>query len=149
MQRASALPVRLAEDGLLLEMGVVYVGVTGLHLKLGSNRRIALEAQPERLHRPSADEMFASLASRVGAAGVGVLLTGMGSDGAQGLLDLRRSGGHTIVQDEETSAVYGMPAAAARLDAGTETLPLPQIAKAVQTAVARIGRRPEPAGASS
>jgi chemotaxis response regulator CheB len=72
----------------------------------------------------------------------------MGSDGAQGLLDLRRSGGHTIIQDQETSAVFGMPAAAARLDAGTEILPLPRIAKAVQVAVARIRRLAEPTGAS-
>jgi len=84
---------------------------------LGWGRRIALDPNPEALHRPSADELFASLSLRAGTAGVGVLLTGMGSDGAEGLLALRRKGGHTIVQDEHTSAVYGMPAAAAKLNA--------------------------------
>jgi two-component system chemotaxis response regulator CheB len=138
MARASNLPVRLAEDGAALRPGVVYVAPSDMHCKLGWGHRIGLDAFPHSLHRPSADELFGSLAARAGAAGVGVLLTGMGEDGALGLLELRRRGGHTIAQDEETSAVYGMPAAAARLGAAVEILPLARIANAIRRAVDRI-----------
>jgi two-component system chemotaxis response regulator CheB len=145
MARVSALPVRTARDGDPLRAGVVYVAPSGTHCRLGWGRRIALDPNPEGLHRPSADELFVSLSLRAGSAGIGVLLTGMGSDGAQGLLALRRKGGHTIVQDEQTSAVYGMPAAAAKLDAAVEILPLPQIAAAVMRAVTRTPSRSDPA----
>jgi two-component system chemotaxis response regulator CheB len=71
---------------------------------------------------------------------VGVLLTGMGDDGAAGLLDLRRQGAVTIVQDEPTSVVFGMPRAAQRLGAATEVLGLGQIPGAIRGAVARLVR---------
>ena len=67
----------------------------------------------------------------LGADALGVLLTGMGDDGASGLLDIRRSGGYTIAEDESTAVVYGMPAAAVRLGAVCESLPLPAIAPRV------------------
>ena len=85
---------------------------------------------------PSVDELFASLA-RHAPAGVAVLLTGMGRDGAQGLAQLRAAGWHTIAQDEATSVVWGMPGAAHRLGAAVETLPLGAIGAGAAAALAR------------
>lgn len=138
MAQASALPVRIARQRLTLSPGVVYVGPSGVHCKLGRGHRVVLDPYPDGPHRPSADQVFESLSAWAGPSGVGVLLTGMGEDGARGLLALRRSGGHTIVQDEKSSAVYGMPAAAARMDAASEIHPLHRIAGAVHLAVRRI-----------
>lgn len=78
--------------------------------------------------RPSGTVLFRSLARSTGPAGLGVLLTGMGEDGADGLRELRAAGGYTIAEDESTAVVYGMPAAAVRLGGACESLPLPGIA---------------------
>ena len=92
------------------------------------------------LHRPSADELFCSVAATAGGQAVGVLLTGMGDDGAAGLLALRRQGAVTIAQDEPTSVVFGMPQAAQRLGAAAEVAALGQIHGAIRTAVTRLAR---------
>lgn len=140
MDRACPLPVVLAEAGAPLRRGTVHVGPVGVHLKLDAGgRRIVLDGEPATLHRPSADQLFMALARSVGAAGVGVVLTGMGDDGAAGLLALRRAGGRTIVQDEATSAVYGMPRAALAAGAAIEVVPLEAIPAAVHRAVRAIG----------
>jgi two-component system, chemotaxis family, response regulator WspF len=81
--------------------------------------------------RPSVDVLFESLARHWGPPSVAVLLTGIGRDGAQGLLELRRVGWHTIAQDERTSVVYGMPQAASQLGAAVEILPMEDIAASV------------------
>jgi two-component system, chemotaxis family, protein-glutamate methylesterase/glutaminase len=158
MQRVSALPVVVAADGDRPQPGVVYVAPAGAHLKLapapgapigpvrpprtipGGGRRLVLDPDPAGLHQPSANELFASVAATAGGQSVGVLLTGMGDDGAAGLLDLRRQGAVTIVQDEPTSVVFGMPQAAQRLGAAGEVLGLGQIADAIRGAVARLVR---------
>jgi two-component system chemotaxis response regulator CheB len=139
MARISALPVVLATDGVLLRPGVVYLAPHGQHLKLGRGDRTVLDIAPPLLHRPSADQLFLSMAARAGRRGVGVVLTGMGDDGAVGLLALRRAGGATLVQDRETSAVYGMPSAAGRLDAADRELPLDRLAGAIRAAVRARG----------
>jgi two-component system chemotaxis response regulator CheB len=140
MHRTAAIPVRVAEHGQRLEAGVAYVGPGGVHLKIDSSRRVLLDPQPHTLHRPSADELFLSLARHAGRAGVGVVLTGMGDDGVKGLLALRHAGGMTIAQDRETSAVFGMPNAAHLAGAIAQVLPVDQIAAAVLAATRR-GRR--------
>jgi two-component system chemotaxis response regulator CheB len=81
--------------------------------------------------RPSVDVLFCSVAEVCGPNCVAALLTGMGSDGAQGLLRLRQAGAHTIAQDEATCVVFGMPREAIALGAATEVLPLPTIAQAM------------------
>jgi two-component system, chemotaxis family, protein-glutamate methylesterase/glutaminase len=138
MGRVAACPVVVAEHGERLQPGVVYIAPAGRHTRLGPDRRLVVETEPERLHRPSADELFASLAGHAGPSGVGVLLTGMGEDGATGLLELRRRGGATFAQDEASSVVFGMPAAAQRLGAATEVLPLAEVPGAIRAAVARL-----------
>jgi two-component system chemotaxis response regulator CheB len=131
----SPLPVEIPENGSSLRTGVVYIAAPGLHLKLGVGRRAVLDPSPAGLHCPSADELFQSMASQAGRLGIGVILTGMGDDGAVGLRALHRAGGTTVVQDRESSAVYGMPFAAGRLDKADQVLPLNKIAAAVQEAV--------------
>jgi two-component system chemotaxis response regulator CheB len=131
MDRASAVPVRLAESGDHLEQGTVTIGPGETHLRLGADRQIVLDPEPVTTHRPSADEMFSSIAEHAGADGIGVVLTGMGDDGAAGLLALRQAGGVTIAQDEASCAVFGMPQAAQRLGAVDEMLPLNEIADAI------------------
>ena len=134
MRRVSGLPVEIATDGAALRSGVVYVGPGEVHLKVGRDDHIVLDPEPPSLHRPSVNVLFSSLAVRSDRRRVGVLLTGMGDDGAAGLLALRRSGAVTIAQDEATSIVYGMPHAARRMDAATRVLPLEEIAAAVMRA---------------
>ena len=137
MERVSSLPVAIAEHGQTLRAGCVYLAPGGVHLRLGVHRRVELHALPASLHRPSADELFQSVA-QYGTAGIGVILTGMGEDGAAGLLAMRRNGAQTFGQDEATCAVFGMPRAADRLGAVTKLLPLDQLANAVQRATALV-----------
>jgi two-component system chemotaxis response regulator CheB len=140
MQRVSALPVRLAVDGAKLERATVYIGPGEFHLRLGPNRRLVLASTPETIHRPSADELFQSIATHAGPAGIGVVLTGMGDDGASGLLAVRRAGGATIGQDEGSCAVFGMPRAAQRAGAIAEIVPLAQISRAITRATQTVAQ---------
>ena len=122
-------PVAYAEDRTLLSetCGRVLLAPPGRHLLLEGDR-LRLSNAPERHScRPSVDVLFESVAHEMGAASAACLLTGMGRDGAAGLLALRRAGGLTIAQDEATSVVYGMPREAARLNAAAHILPLREI----------------------
>lgn len=120
--------VVLAEDGLIPAAGTVYVAPAGRHLVYQNGCLSLVPNLPKRLHCPSANLLFESLAqSGTAHRGIGVLLTGMGSDGAAGLLFMRRAGAKTIVQDEASSAVFGMPKSAADIGAAEEMLPLEAI----------------------
>ncbi len=138
MCRTSALPVEMAEHGQNAQPGHVYLAPSGVHLRLGLRCRLELDPAPATPHRPSADVLFDSVAAHAGPAAVGVLLTGMGEDGARGLLAIRESGGLTLAQDEKSCAVFGMPRAARQLGAVTDLHPLEQLAAAVQRAVQAI-----------
>jgi len=132
----SPLPVVMAQDGRRLLPGVVHVAPAGLNTVLRPGLRVGLETPPDgQFHVPGVDAAFASAAATCGAQAVGVLLTGMGRDGAAGLRTMRVAGAMTIGQDEPTSVVWGMPAAAQALDAVEAELPLPAIAAAIVTAV--------------
>jgi two-component system chemotaxis response regulator CheB len=125
------LPVRLASAGPKAKPGI-WVAPDGSHLTLAADGRFVLRerASADR-HCPSADVMLSSLAASAGASAVAIVLTGMGRDGADGLADVQRAGGLTIAQDEETSAVYGMPLAAAQRGAEL-VLPLDKIGARVR-----------------
>jgi two-component system, chemotaxis family, protein-glutamate methylesterase/glutaminase len=138
MARESALPVAMAVDGEPICSGVVYLAPSSLHLRLTAARHLALGPEPDSLHRPSADVLFSSVAEHAAAAAVGVLLTGMGADGAQGMLAILRGGGRTIVQDEASSAVFGMAKAAQSMGAAEQVLNLELISAAI---FAGIGAR--------
>ena len=122
------LPVVVASHGDVPVPGTVHVAPPERHLCVGGGRLYLDAADPVCYQRPSGTILFGTMARSLGSNALGVLLTGMGRDGASGLYDIRRAGGHTIAQDEATCAVYGMPAAAVALGAACETLPLDAIA---------------------
>jgi two-component system chemotaxis response regulator CheB len=124
--------VRTADEGAHPLAGTAYFPPNDRHLEIDDAGAFRCSgALPFAGHRPSVDIAFSSLARRYGAATVGVLLTGMGMDGAQGLLDIARAGGLTIAQDENSSVVFGMPKRAIELGAAKHVLPLEQIASAL------------------
>jgi len=126
---ASGLNVRLAEEGEPPQSGTVLLAGTNHHIRLLKNGTLAYTAEPvNEIYRPSIDVFFESVASYWNGDAVGVLLTGMGRDGAQGLKLMRQQGYLTIAQDQGSSAVYGMPKAAAAIDAAVEIRPLDKIA---------------------
>lgn len=138
MARASALPVELATHDQVAEPGHVYLAPGGFHLRLAAHGRLELGTSPVTVHQPSADELFRSVAAHAGAGGVGVILTGMGDDGARGLLEIHRRRGQTFGQDEASCAVFGMPQAAQRLGALTVLAPPEELATAILRAVALV-----------
>ncbi|MGV3663666.1 MAG: chemotaxis-specific protein-glutamate methyltransferase CheB [Prosthecobacter sp.] len=121
------LSVVEAAQGMELKPRTVYVAPAGRHLALGVPFHVQLTDAPAvNAQRPSGTVLFRSLAGQ-GSAAAGVLLTGMGEDGALGLRDMHEAGAYTIVEDESTAVVYGMPAAAVRLGAASAVLPLGEI----------------------
>ncbi|MQA99128.1 MAG: chemotaxis-specific protein-glutamate methyltransferase CheB [Actinobacteria bacterium] len=131
LQRGSSLRIRLATSRLPLRPGEVVVAPNGRHLAVARGAAILDGSGPVDGHRPSATHLFNSVAAAYGANAVGVILTGMGSDGARGLVELKRSGGHVIAQDQATSVVYGMARSAVALGAVDRVLPLDSIAAAI------------------
>ncbi len=120
---SSGVPVRIASDGEYPLPGCVYLAPDDLQMGIGSSGRIILSSgAPENGLRPSVSWMFRSVAEIFGKNAVGVLLTGMGKDGADELKRMREKGAITIVQDRETSVVYGMPGEARRIDAASYIL---------------------------
>ena len=125
----SQLPVRVAREGERPETGVVLLAGTNDHLTLLAGGTLGYTSHPrEYVYRPSVDVFFQSVTRFWSGEAVGLLLTGMGRDGAVGLKALRNQGRYTIAQDQATSAVFGMPKAAATLDAAVDILPLDRIA---------------------
>ena len=137
LNEMAALPVVVGESGRKLEPGTVTVAPSGLNMFVHDRRlRVTCETPPPtQFHVPGIDVTFRSVADNVGADAIGVLLTGMGRDGAAGMKALHDRGATTIAQDEATSAVYGMPAAAEALGAVDLGLPLPAIAPALLSLV--------------
>ena len=130
MSRRSRSPRRRDGDPILI--GHAYVAPGGRHLRVERSGakyfcRIGLDA-PVNRHRPSVDVLFRSVAAEVGRNAVGLILTGMGSDGADGLGEMLRRGSPTIAQDRVTSVVWGMPGEAVKRGNAAEVLPLDQIA---------------------
>lgn len=122
------LEVRVAKDGDRLRPGVVCVAPDHYHLEVAAGGRVRLRSGPPvDGHCPSVTALFGSVARIYGHSAIGILLTGMGRDGAGGLKKIRDAGGDTVVQDEESSVVFGMPKEAIALGAAKEVLPLSKI----------------------
>jgi two-component system response regulator WspF len=122
------MPVRSIEHGDELVAGTVLIAKSNDHLVLDKDYRLGYDAAPkDYAYRPSVDVFFRCVAQHWRGDAVGLLLTGMGRDGAEGLLAMRRAGQATIAQDQASSAVYGMPRAAAELEAAQMILPLDKI----------------------
>jgi len=139
LNRVCAMEVREAQDGESVVPGVALLAPGGHHLLLAQSgarytARIK-DGPPVHYQRPSVDVLFQSVARSAGRNAVGVLLTGMGADGAKGLLAMRQAGAHTIAQDEHTCVVFGMPKEAIALGAAAEVVPLPKIAEAILRAL--------------
>lgn len=129
LRTKTRLPVELAIAGCQPEMGQVLVAASNDHLVLQSDQTLAYTRHPrEYAYRPSVDVFFKSVAQNWRGKGVGVLLTGMGRDGAEGMRKLRSAGWHTIAQEQASCVVYGMPKAAVELGAAIEVLPIDAIA---------------------
>jgi two-component system chemotaxis response regulator CheB len=143
LARRCCRPVVEARDGDPLQADSVFVAPGGKHLVIraeGGRLVSGLNEQPpENGFRPSADVLFRSAAAALGGEVVAVVLTGMDCDGTAGLRPLKRAGGYAVVQDEETSVVWGMPGNAYRAGLADEVLPLDRIAAAVQARVAGLG----------
>ena len=128
----SPLTVRLARGGDTPQPGTVLLAGTGDHLALLGPTMLGYTPEPvDYAYRPSVDVFFESVVRHWRGDVLGVLLTGMGRDGAKGLKSLRDKGCHTIAQDQATSAIYGMPKQAAAIGAASEILPLQEIASAI------------------
>jgi len=132
------LPVRISSEGEILQPGNIYLAPDGVHMGVGSGGRIALTGeQPENGMRPSVSHLFRSVADAFGLRSVGVLLTGMGKDGAGGLKSMSEKGAVTIAQDEASCVIFGMPAEAIQLGAAAHVLS----PEAIAAALAQISRR--------
>jgi two-component system, chemotaxis family, response regulator WspF len=137
----SALPVRVAAEGDRPASGTVLLAATNDHLLLVTSERLGYTSIPqEYVYRPSVDVFFHSACALWPGDLVGVLLTGMGRDGALGLKALRDQGRHTIAQDQASCAVYGMPRAAVALDAAVDVLPIEAIAPRLRTILSTQGK---------
>jgi len=135
----SALPVREAEDGELVQPGTVLLAPAGLHMKLrrrGATVRIALDEEPRAaLHRPSVDVLMNAVARVYGARGLGVILTGMGSDGTQGLRAIHEAGGRTLAESEESAVIFGMPKSAIEAGVVDRVVPLADLSTEILAGV--------------
>jgi two-component system chemotaxis response regulator CheB len=136
-----AFEVREAKDGDMVRPGLALVAPGDFHLllrKSGGHSTAVVKTGPRVCYqRPAVDVLFHSVAEAAGANAVGVLLTGMGSDGAQGLLRMRQGGAHTIAQDEATCVVFGMPREAIVLGGAAQVLPLGAIAQGILAALSK------------
>ena len=135
MDTELAMSVKEAETGDLLTRGQVLVAPSGKHMKIVRRQgKLTVECfigQKVQHVMPSADVLFESVANEIGSNAIGVILTGIGADGATGLLKMRNRGAKTIGQDEETCVVYGMPKVAREMSAVEYELPLNQIANKI------------------
>jgi two-component system, chemotaxis family, protein-glutamate methylesterase/glutaminase len=147
MNDACAIDVKEAEDGDILRPGLALVAPGDLHMvlrKSAAKYTVSVKTGPRVCYqRPSVDVLFCSVAEAAGPLAVAALLTGMGADGAQGLLKLRQAGAQTIAQDEATCVVFGMPREAIERGAAEKVLPLDRIASALLAASSMVNRRPD------
>lgn len=132
----SQLPVQIAKEDSFPQVGEVFIAGRDDHLMLSKEGMFAYTPVPfDYVYRPSVNVFFESVANHWKGTIIGVLLTGMGNDGANGLLAIRNRGMHTIAQDKESCAVYGMPKAAIELGAAAQILPLNKIASSIVSLV--------------
>jgi two-component system, chemotaxis family, protein-glutamate methylesterase/glutaminase len=143
LAQSSNLPVQLPVHGQQVVPGRVYVAPDGFHMTAASDGRIWLNTdEPENGLRPSVSCLFRSVAKAYGQSAIGVLLTGMGKDGAWELKLMKEQGAVTIAQDSETSVVHGMPGEAIRLGGATYVLPAEKISRMLTSLVARACSQP-------
>lgn len=131
LNSVSKVPVVEAEDNMIVERGIVYVAPGGFHMVINRNRIRLLDTIKIHGVKPAVDPLFESVAETYGKRTLGILLTGMGKDGAKGCLKVRKQGGHVLAQDEETCVVYGMPKHAVEVGAVDEILSIEDIKRKI------------------
>lgn len=145
LDKICQISVKEAEDGERVLPGHAYIAPGGKHMELcrsGANYHVRLnELPPVNRHRPSVDMLLQSVAKSAGKNAVGAILTGMGHDGAKGLLELHQTGARTLAQSEKTCVVYGMPREAVALNAVSEIVDLDQIAQTILKSIVGQARR--------
>ena len=139
LDKICKITVKEATDGDTVIRGRALIAPGNKHMQLkrsGSRYYVSLNDEPHvNRHRPSVDVLFRSVAKYAGKNAIGVIMTGMGNDGAAGMLEMRKANAYTIAQDEETSVVFGMPKEAIKLGAVNKVLPLNLISSHIQTVV--------------
>jgi len=137
LSREASLKITIATEGQMLRAGEAYLAPTDQHLVVEKNRVHLSQDDPVNACRPSVDVLFDSVANYYGENSLAVLLTGMGKDGAEGMRKIHDLKGYTIVQDESTSVIFGMPRAAIDAGAADEVLPLSEIPAAILRVLGR------------
>lgn len=133
LSRVSKMPVSLAQEGTVVQAGQVYLAPGGVHLTLVRNSVVHLhDGEKVNSVRPSIDVAMKSVSTPAGIKVAGVVLTGMGADGAAGIVHIKQLNGITIAQDQKTSVIYGMPKAAAETGRIDFILPIEQIADKIK-----------------
>lgn len=141
LDSCTKLQVKTIKEGDKPSGGTVHIACTDHHLIMNRDGTLSYTKGPKgSIYRPSIDIFFESVARNWSGRGIGVLLTGMGRDGAKGLLALKEAGWHTIAQDRETSVIYGMPKAAAESNAAVEVLPLSKIGASILRRIQTRGK---------
>lgn len=137
---AASMPVALAEDGQYLRNGNIYLAPGGFHLRLEGNQKVVLCEGPRVNYvQPAVDVTMLSLSRQPHGSLVGIVLTGMGKDGAEGIRHVKEIGGITIAQDQNSSTIYGMPKAAAQTGAVDHVLPPKKIAAKLMELLQQTG----------
>jgi two-component system chemotaxis response regulator CheB len=142
LDKESQISVKEAGENEIIQPGVMYIAPGGKHMvvrknSMGQTVTSITDSPPVNSCKPSVDVLFRSMAVIYGPNILTVILTGMGNDGASGVATIRRKGGYSIIQDEKTSVIWGMPGAVAKLNAADETLPLDDIPKRIMEIVQR------------
>lgn len=136
LMETTSKDILIANNGELIKPNHIYFAKEGYHMGISKHMRIELnQKDPENGHRPSVSYLFRSVAEVLGSRGLGILLTGMGQDGALGLKILKEKGGVTLVQSQESSIIYGMPAEAINLGAESEVLSPAKISEFIKNRV--------------
>ncbi|WP_435946125.1 protein-glutamate methylesterase/protein-glutamine glutaminase [Dryocola sp. BD586] len=145
LDKICEIAVKEAEDGDRVLPGHAYIAPGAMHMELvrsGANYNVRLsDSPPVNRHRPSVDVLFKSVAACAGKNAVGAILTGMGNDGAHGLLEMRKAGAHTLAQSEKSCVVFGMPREAIALGAAVEVVDLGEMAQHMLSNVTGQARR--------
>jgi two-component system chemotaxis response regulator CheB len=145
LSKISRLPVKVVDEKEDVVPGMIYLSPSEKHLTLGrDNRTILVDPRPDDIYHPSCDALLSSVAAVHGSRTIGVILTGMGSDGAEGMKNIKAAGGFTIAQDRASSVVFGMPKVAIEKNCIDKVLPLNEIAGAIihMVSKARAGVQP-------
>ncbi len=143
LQEVTGVPTVMARDGDALRPGTVHLAPAGHHLRLGASWCAEVSPEPaDLLTRPSGDQLLLSLARHAGTRGVGCVLTGMGDDGARGLLAMKEAGATTFAQDSQSCVVDGMPKVARELGAAQTVLGIDKLGGAIAAAAGGVRRRP-------